>query len=301
MPPDPHLHLLPSRSPIRSAAQYVQSAETREARARAADAAARARDGAADLRDVQLDALDLDDLRAGGRRPVTGAELLASAARSRQLAERYRAEAAAARMKNAAEERAWAARDRERAAQDRAEALTHCRALAAMVQSSVQDSLTGAFTRAPGLAELELECVRASRNGGSIVVGYLDVIGLKAVNDSAGHAAGDALLLRVVARLRSLVRPYDLIIRLGGDEFLCVMAGIDIEVARARFSASADADGAVPVRIGFARWRPPESIGATIGRADTEMLAAGGSSRADAPTRSARVASRNGSSGGAAQ
>ena len=109
-----------------------------------------------------------------------------------------------------------AARDRESAARDRAEAALERR-------TNATDSLTGAWLRGPGLSELEREISRARRGNGRLVVAYVDVNGLKAVNDTRGHAAGDALLARVVAALRSNLRPYELVVRVGGDEFICAL------------------------------------------------------------------------------
>lgn len=81
------------------------------------------------------------------------------------------------------------------------------------------DALTGARTRATGLIELDLALDRCRRTGAPLVVPYVDVVGLKMINDSDGHAAGDALLKRVVAHINAQLRPYGLIIRLGGDGF----------------------------------------------------------------------------------
>jgi two-component system, cell cycle response regulator len=62
------------------------------------------------------------------------------------------------------------------------------------------DPLTGVRTPAAGLLELDHELERSRRRiGVRLVVVYVDVVGLKTVNDSQGHAAGDALLKRVVA------------------------------------------------------------------------------------------------------
>jgi diguanylate cyclase (GGDEF)-like protein len=55
------------------------------------------------------------------------------------------------------------------------------------------------------------------------VVIFLDLDGLKHVNDTEGHAAGDRLLLDVVAAIRKRVRSYDIVIRYGGDEFVCAL------------------------------------------------------------------------------
>ena len=58
---------------------------------------------------------------------------------------------------------------------------------------------------------------------------------LKDVNDREGHAAGDALLRDLVALLRSKLRPYDPVVRWGGDEFVCTISDADLETARSRF------------------------------------------------------------------
>jgi diguanylate cyclase (GGDEF)-like protein len=67
------------------------------------------------------------------------------------------------------------------------------------------------------------------------VVAYVDGDGLKAVNDSHGHAAGDEVLRNVARGLRRHMRSYDLTVRMGGDEFLCALPDVSIEDAAARF------------------------------------------------------------------
>ena len=86
------------------------------------------------------------------------------------------------------------------------------------------DDLTGALRRGAGLQAMTREMARFRRFGGKgVAVVFIDVDGLKAINDSEGHAAGDALLADVVAALRDRLRAYDLVIRWGGDEFVCVL------------------------------------------------------------------------------
>jgi diguanylate cyclase (GGDEF)-like protein/PAS domain S-box-containing protein len=88
------------------------------------------------------------------------------------------------------------------------------------------DHLTGLPNRAQLLEHLELELERARRSGRSVAVVLVDLDDFKAINDRLGHAAGDAALTSAARRLRSVVRAGDLLGRVGGDEFLLVLAGL---------------------------------------------------------------------------
>ena len=110
-------------------------------------------------------------------------------------------------------------------------ALDRLRAMAAYTQKLAEvaatDDLTGALRRSAGLAALQREIDRSRRVGGKgIAVIFLDVDRLKHVNDTEGHAAGDRVLVEVVAAIRKRVRSYDLVIRYGGDEFLCALVDV---------------------------------------------------------------------------
>jgi diguanylate cyclase (GGDEF)-like protein len=137
------------------------------------------------------------------------------------------------------------------------------------------DALTGARTRSAGLTDVDHEIDRARRTTGLLTVAYVDVVGLKAANDSRGHAAGDALLQRVVRELRARLRSYDSIVRLGGDEFLCVMSDTTIEDARRRMGEVQDAlaadDEPAQIRVGFAALTADEGAAQLIERADSDM------------------------------
>ena len=130
-------------------------------------------------------------------------------------------------------------------------------------------------TRAAGLADLEHEIERARRASAPLVVAYVDVVGLKAVNDGRGHAAGDALLQRVVHAIRGHMRCYDLLVRLGGDEFLCAMSGATRVDARKRFRAIKDTLAAGPdrceIKVGFAALAPKDGADELMQRADAEL------------------------------
>ena len=179
----------------------------------------------------------------------------------------------------AADDRHAAADDREQAARERLHALVDREILADELATTAIDPLTGARTRAAGLTDLEREVDRCRRTGDSLVVTYLDLVGLKAVNDTLGHKAGDDLLKLAVRTIQRHVRPYDLVIRLGGDEFLCAMPSMSLPDARERFAIIAAAltvaPAATAIRTGFAALMPGETAAQLIARADDQLIAGG--------------------------
>jgi diguanylate cyclase (GGDEF)-like protein len=160
--------------------------------------------------------------------------------------------------------RQQAAADREASAKDR--------------ESAVRDGLTGVYRRGPGLAELEREIGRAKRARQSLVVAFLDVDHLKAINDSQGHVAGDRMLQHVADAIRRSVRSFDLIIRYGGDEFVCAFPGITVaDVTRrvttinATLLATSEPGS---VTAGFAEMAAEDSLHELIKRADADLYRA---------------------------
>jgi diguanylate cyclase (GGDEF)-like protein/PAS domain S-box-containing protein len=88
------------------------------------------------------------------------------------------------------------------------------------------DLLTGLFRRPAAERELlRLLGAAPEQESAHVVVLLLDLDDFKAVNDTYGHAAGDAVLVTTARRLRACVRADDLVARLGGDEFLIVLVG----------------------------------------------------------------------------
>lgn len=153
------------------------------------------------------------------------------------------------------------------------------------------DSLTGVANRRQLDERLALATTRARRHRQPLALMYLDIDYFKRVNDTLGHAAGDAVLRGFAQRLTSNVRANDLVARLGGDEFVILVEDAALPasaevIARKLIAAMAspiDADGA-PVAA-------TTSIGIAFSTngPDAEALMAG----ADAALYSAKDAGRN--------
>jgi diguanylate cyclase (GGDEF)-like protein len=187
-------------------------------------------------------------------------------------AERDRSRAALDRAK-AAEDRTAAEVDRAAAALERADALRLRSASADALRLAATDELTGAWSRKFGLDQAGHELERGHRTGTSLLLAFLDVDGLKAVNDARGHIAGDELLRAVGASLRRHLRPYDVVVRYGGDEFVCAMANLAATDARTRFARIAEAlDDRCTFTLGLASSEPGETLGDLIARADADLL-----------------------------
>ena len=91
-----------------------------------------------------------------------------------------------------------------------------------LAHQALHDGLTGLPNRTLLHDRLAHALATSARTGTSVGVLYLDLDGFKAINDSAGHAAGDAVLRLVTGQLQQAVRPGDTVARLGGDEFAVV-------------------------------------------------------------------------------
>jgi len=92
---------------------------------------------------------------------------------------------------------------------------------------AMHDMLTGLPNRALFMDRLESAHHRAQRHGGMFALVYVDVDRFKAVNDTWGHGAGDAVLIELATRLRGALRENDTVARLGGDEFALVLEELD--------------------------------------------------------------------------
>ncbi len=89
------------------------------------------------------------------------------------------------------------------------------------------DPVTGLPNQRGAVRRLESEIARASRGKQFFTVLFLDIDRLKPVNDAYGHRAGDRLLMETARRLESSMRRYDFLARVGGDEFLAILPGLN--------------------------------------------------------------------------
>jgi GGDEF domain-containing protein len=92
----------------------------------------------------------------------------------------------------------------------------------ALERSATRDALTGLYNRRGVHEHAQLALLRAERSGRPLALMFLDLDGLKVINDRLGHAAGDAALRRLAELLRATFRASDVVGRLGGDEFVVV-------------------------------------------------------------------------------
>jgi diguanylate cyclase (GGDEF)-like protein len=167
-------------------------------------------------------------------------------------------------------------------AADLRRALDRLRAMAGFTQKLAEmaatDDLTGALRRSAGLSALQREIDRSRRVAGKgIVVIFLDVDNLKHVNDTEGHAAGDRMLVEVVAAIRKRVRSYDLLIRYGGDEFVCALVETGLPdaertLADIRRQYTARTHGHT-VSAGLTEVDPADTAESAVARADAALIA----------------------------
>lgn len=135
------------------------------------------------------------------------------------------------------------------------------------------DALTGLLSRRAFFADAQLEMSRAERYGHAVVVLFVDVDGLKTINDAGGHDAGDAALREVGRRLGGATRRHDVVGRVGGDEFALVLPETDLEGARliARRVVTDDSN-AITVSVGIAACPPGRyDLDDALDRADAQM------------------------------
>jgi diguanylate cyclase (GGDEF)-like protein len=238
----------------------LRTASDRDRQADERDATAAQRDLSAHSRDQLAEALDVQAKRSAQALKPPHEDSVRQA-----LA------AAEAVRENAATDRARAAKDRERAARDRDRAAREREEASEQLQAAHIDELTGAYRRGMGEVLLRHEIERAQRLDAPLVVAFVDVDQLKAVNDRAGFAAGDDLLQSVAAALSSSLRPYDPLVRMGGDEFVCALSDTKPDDAWSRFEQIKSSIESGSFTVGLAGARPGDTVASLIERSNAEM------------------------------
>jgi diguanylate cyclase (GGDEF)-like protein len=130
---------------------------------------------------------------------------------------------------------------------------------------ALMDDLTGVANRRHLLQRLTEECAKSERSQQPFALLVIDLDGFKMINDTHGHAAGDACLQHFTLMAQTRLRPGDMLARTGGDEFCVVLpdstlregamiARRIIEVCRDDAAACVGADVPIAVSIGVAQW-----------------------------------------------
>lgn len=132
---------------------------------------------------------------------------------------------------------------------------------------SEYDTMTGALNRRAGLELLRRRYVNSFDRRCHIGLCFLDINGLKEVNDTLGHDAGDELICSVTELIRKNLRQQDTLVRLGGDEFLIIFDGLDAQECEAVWQRIVDSAEAVN-RTENRRYRISASHGIETFRCD---------------------------------
>jgi len=146
-------------------------------------------------------------------------------------------------------------REAERRAQEHQLSLQHL---------ATHDALTGLPNRAFLNEELPRLIDEAARRGDSLSILYIDCDNFKNINDSRGHSIGDDYLRSVARRLRDSIASPDLVVRMGGDEFLVVTRHYGLEPDSAAIAERVAAALKKPVRLGEATYSATTSIGLSV-------------------------------------
>jgi diguanylate cyclase (GGDEF)-like protein len=135
------------------------------------------------------------------------------------------------------------------------------------------DALTGLLNHGAMQVRIREEIARARRDDTPLACVIIDLDDFKAVNDSRGHHAGDELLRHVARLLSREVRPYDVVARYGGDEFVLLLPGSDEDAATHAAERVRDALG-TGCSIGVAAWNAELEAGGLLDQADRALLLA---------------------------
>ena len=161
--------------------------------------------------------------------------------------------------------------------------------LAHMTMRASTDVLTGLLNREAVMQHAQAEWERYVREGVPMSIMLVDMDGLKTINDTHGHMVGDAALKALGKVLENNKRPYDWLGRLGGDEFMLVLPGADLNDAQHILSRMRSAANSKTIRTGLDEIQlsssmgiastagpgePPRAVNELVERADQALYAA---------------------------
>ena len=154
--------------------------------------------------------------------------------------------------------------------------------LVELERRAATDSLTALLNREEVFSQIQRLAAQQQRRGQELAVLFCDLDHFKAVNDTYGHNAGDTVLQAMAARVRSCLRSSDLAARIGGDELLVVLPGVQgiddaISIAEKLRSLASEpvpisnGEVSITISVGVALAQGGESLDALIARADSAM------------------------------
>jgi diguanylate cyclase len=147
------------------------------------------------------------------------------------------------------------------------------------------DVLTEVANRRGLMQAFDIETARLERQGGELAIGLIDIDNFKKLNDTLGHAAGDVALKTLAGHVQKQLRPVDVIARFGGEEFVVLLPGAEVDEAQVtltRLQRTLTAslfmhDGRevfVTFSAGVTKFRPGEPLEAALERADEALYEA---------------------------
>jgi diguanylate cyclase (GGDEF)-like protein len=135
-----------------------------------------------------------------------------------------------------------------------------------------EDALTGIDNRRATLIAADSAFVRSRTDGSPLPLALIDIDYFKQINDRYGHAVGDTVLVEVAACLRARLRNNDICGRIGGEEFLLALPGLDLAAATAILERLREAVGALRFATPADELRVAFSAGCTLRTADDDSL-----------------------------
>jgi diguanylate cyclase (GGDEF)-like protein len=129
---------------------------------------------------------------------------------------------------------------------------------------ALHDDLTALPNRRSFLERLASSLESQDASPPNVAVIYLDIDGFKALNDTYGHAIGDALLRLIATRLAHALRAEDLVSRIGGDEFACLITGVSSRERLQRIAVTLFEAVATPFKLSGLELNVRPSIGVAI-------------------------------------